>query len=67
MVFLRQSLFRVMHLDSHLDNKNLGVDTMKDRFEQEKCVECRVDIPPYRKYLCEECFAEMLKEKAQED
>jgi len=31
------------------------------------CVECKVEIPVYQKYLCEKCFQEMLNFKLQED
>lgn len=37
---------------------------VKGIFVGEKCVECKKEIPVYRKFFCEECFEEMLKEPA---
>jgi predicted amidophosphoribosyltransferase len=70
MVSIRQSLFRVKHHDSHQRKNNTGVNNMFQKnkiYEQEKCVECGKEIPPYRKYYCEECYEKALKEKIEEE
>lgn len=31
--------------------------------EKKKCVECGMYIPPYRKFLCDDCYSKMLSDK----
>lgn len=55
---------RAKHLEPTSYFDYVGVVNLK---RKHVCVECKVTIPIYQKYLCETCFQEMLNYKLQEE